>query len=120
MKRIALFAATVLTVSSLVVAADNRTILILDGSGSMWGQIEQAHKIDIARDVIRRVLTETPDDQQLGLVAYGHNRKGDCSDIESLVPIGTDHTQILNAVDAINPKGKTPLSDAVVFAAPLS
>jgi len=118
MKRIALFAATLLlALSSLAATADSRTILVLDGSGSMWGQIEQAHKIDIARKVIRKVLSETPDDQQLGLVAYGHNRKGDCSDIESLVPVGVNHTQILTAVEAINPKGKTPLSDAVVFAA---
>ena len=118
MNWITVFAATaVLTVSSWVSAADSRTILVLDGSGSMWGQIDQVYKIEIARDVIRKVLSQAPDDQQLGLVSYGHNRKGDCSDIETLVPVGTEHTQILDAVDAINPKGKTPLSDAVVFAA---
>ena len=117
MNRIAFNVAIPLIIASSMATADNNTILVLDGSGSMWGQIDQTHKIEIARDVIRDVLSETPEDYQLGLVAYGHNRKGDCGDIEALVPIGTDHSRILEAVDAINPKGKTPLSDAVVFAA---
>ncbi len=118
MKCIARLAATgVLSATSFIASANNPTILVLDGSGSMWGQIGEVHKIEIARNVIREVLEETSDTHELGLVAYGHNRKGDCGDIESLVSVGTDHTQILNAVDSINPKGKTPLSDAVVFAA---
>ena len=98
-------------------AQDEKAILVLDGSGSMWGQISGKHKIEIARDVIGQVLSDIPATRELGLVAYGHNRKGDCTDIEELVPVGDQRDQIRNAVNSLNPRGKTPLSDAVVFAA---
>jgi Ca-activated chloride channel family protein len=95
-----------------------KNILVLDESGSMWGQIDGITKIEIAQSVIGNLLKDLPDDQELGLTAYGHNRKGDCSDIETLVApaLGTKGA-IAKAVNAIKPKGKTPLSEAVMKAA---
>ena len=95
------------------------TILVLDGSGSMWGQIDGRHKILIARDVVGDVLRQLPPEQQLGLMAYGHNRKGDCDDIELIAEVGTDRESIRQAVNAVTPLGKTPLSAAVQRAATL-
>lgn len=97
--------------------AEQDVILVLDGSGSMWGQIEGEHKISIAREVVGQVMDDLPEDQRLGLVAYGHNREADCTDIEEVVAVGTDRDAVRSAVEAINPKGKTPLSAAVQFAA---
>ena len=95
-----------------------RTILVLDGSGSMWGQIEGEAKISIARTVVGDLLGEIPSEMELGLTVYGHRRKGDCGDIESLVPVGANTSAaIRSAVDGIKPKGKTPLSAAVLAAA---
>lgn len=94
-----------------------KAILVLDGSGSMWGQIDGVNKIVIAREVIGDLLTTLPAGMELGLMSYGHRRKGDCSDIEMLVQPGTDRAAISAAVNAINPKGKTPLSAAVIAAA---
>jgi Ca-activated chloride channel homolog len=94
-----------------------RTILVLDGSGSMWGQIDGVNKIVIAREVIEDLLATLPPEQELGLMSYGHRRKGDCADIELLIEPGTDRAAIAAAVNAINPKGKTPLSAAVIEAA---
>ncbi|MBF9030327.1 VWA domain-containing protein [Rhodobacterales bacterium HKCCE3408] len=94
------------------------TILVLDASGSMWGQIDGINKIVIAREVIADVLSELPADLDLGLMAYGHNRRGDCSDIEMLIEPGPDtRGAIVDAVNSINPRGRTPMSDAVVAAA---
>ncbi len=94
------------------------TILVLDGSGSMWGQIEGKAKIAIARDVVGELLGALPADQPLGLTVYGHRRKGDCGDIETLVAPATDtRAAIAEAVNAIRPKGKTPMLDAVRQAA---
>ena len=94
------------------------TILVLDGSGSMWGQIDGTAKITIAQDVIGDLLQTIPQDQVLGLTVYGHRRKGDCSDIETLVPAGGGtQSAISDAVNAIKPKGKTPMTDAVIAAA---
>jgi Ca-activated chloride channel family protein len=95
-----------------------RTVLVLDASGSMWQQIEGGHKITIARSVVGDLLDTLPADRELGLWAYGHTRKGDCGDIEELVPAGQNNRAAIRAaVDGLNPKGKTPLSDAVRRAA---
>ncbi len=95
-----------------------RAILVLDASGSMWGQIDGKAKITIAQEVIGDLLQTLPAEQVLGLTVYGHRRKGDCSDIETLIlPEGDQRTAIGAAVNAIKPKGKTPLSAAVIAAA---
>jgi hypothetical protein len=94
------------------------TILVLDASGSMWGQIDGVNKIVIAREVIAEVLQDLPGTLDLGLMAYGHNRRGDCSDIEMLIEPGPDtRAAIVEAVNTINPRGRTPMTDAVVAAA---
>ncbi|GHG87480.1 vWA domain-containing protein [Pseudodonghicola xiamenensis] len=94
------------------------TILVLDGSGSMWGQIDGTPKIVIAKEVVADLLASLPEDQPLGLAVYGHRRKGDCTDIETLVtPAPGTRTRIAEAVQGITPKGKTPMLDAVKQAA---
>ena len=98
-------------------AEEGDAILVLDASGSMWGQIDGENKIVIARRVIDELLNDLPTERRLGLVAYGHRRKGDCGDIEELAAVGASREAISAAVNGINPKGKTPLSDAVRFAA---
>jgi Ca-activated chloride channel homolog len=99
------------------VAHAEDAILVLDGSGSMWGQVDGKTKAEIARSVIDDLLQQIPAERRLGLVAYGHRRTGDCSDIEELAPVGTDRATIRKQVDALTFKGKTPLTDAVRFAA---
>ena len=68
-------------------ASAPNVVFILDASGSMWGQIEGENKIVIARRVLRELVGELPGDAEVGLVAYGHRREGDCEDIETLVPL---------------------------------
>ncbi|MGR3468307.1 MAG: vWA domain-containing protein, partial [Shimia sp.] len=94
------------------------TILVLDGSGSMWGQIEGTNKIVIARDVVSTILEDFPQEQALGLTVYGHRVRGDCTDIETVVApdLGTGPA-IREAVNGINPRGKTPMTDAIIRAA---
>ena len=98
--------------------AADKAIIVLDGSGSMWAQIEGQARITLARDTLGRVLQSMPPDLELGLMTYGRRDKGDCNDIELLVPpaAGT-RDAIIAAAGKINPKGKTPLSEAVRQAA---
>ncbi|GJM16227.1 MAG: hypothetical protein DHS20C13_15540 [Thermodesulfobacteriota bacterium] len=92
-------------------------ILILDASGSMWGQIEGQNKIAIAKEVLKGLVSELPDDTEVGLIAYGHREKGDCKDIETIVqPAPLDKASINQKIDALNPKGKTPITDSVLTA----
>ncbi|MDU8929670.1 VWA domain-containing protein [Alisedimentitalea sp. MJ-SS2] len=96
----------------------SRAILVMDGSGSMWGQIEGEAKISIAQGVVRDLLETLPTDMELGLTIYGHRRKGDCTDIETVVMPGAGtKSGIADAVSRIKPKGKTPMTDAVRQAA---
>lgn len=96
----------------------DQAILVLDGSGSMWGQVSGVAKIDIARDVIGDLMLDWNEAVELGITVYGHRRKGDCSDIEALRPVGAvEAAQVAAAVRTINPKGKTPLTAAVRKAA---
>lgn len=95
-------------------------VIVMDASGSMWGQVGGRTKIELARESLSQVLSEATSDMQIGMVAYGHRVRGQCSDIEQLVPIGpADSTvpAILDAAGRITPRGMTPLTDAVMDAA---
>ena len=93
-------------------------MLVLDASGSMWGQIQGRTKIEIAREAVGTMLQSWPRNQQLGLMAYGHRSKGNCADIEMLKgPATVDAAAMQQAVNALQPKGMTPISAAVRMAA---
>jgi Ca-activated chloride channel family protein len=98
--------------------AADRAIIVLDASGSMWGQIDGTPKLEIARDTLRTVLGSVPQDMELGLMAYGHREKGSCADIELVVPpaAGTA-SAISQAADGMKFLGSTPLTAAVRQAA---
>jgi len=89
-------------------------MLVLDGSGSMWGQIDGRPKIEIARGAVERMLSDWPENRDLGLMAYGHRREGDCSDIEVLArPAPLDRGGLSGLMETISPRGKTPIGAAV-------
>ncbi|WP_420467293.1 VWA domain-containing protein [Panacagrimonas sp.] len=97
--------------------APKDSLLVLDASGSMWGQIDGVNKIVIAKDVVEALTFELPAQQRLGLVAYGHRRKSDCKDIETLAEVGTDREALRRQIRSLTPRGMTPLSAAVQHAA---
>ncbi len=93
-------------------------IFVLDASGSMWGQIDGKAKITIAKEVMADLIDNMPAGFETGLIVYGHRRKGDCDDIETVMPLGPHNPSAMKVkVEAIQPKGKTPLSAAVKQAA---
>lgn len=98
---------------------DRGTILVLDGSGSMWAQLPEGRsRIEVARDVLRDFLSARDPAQPLGVIAYGHNRRGDCSDIETIAPVGAQDGRALGQrLSGLMPRGKTPLADALRRAA---
>lgn len=98
--------------------AEGQSIIVLDGSGSMWGQIEGRPKLDIAREALAGVLQGVDPAAELGLMAYGHREKGSCEDIEVIVPPGPGTAAaITEAAAAMKFLGKTPLTEAVRRAA---
>ncbi len=98
--------------------AEGRSIIVLDASGSMWGQIDGRAKLEIAREALGSVLSGMDPATEIGLMAYGHREKGSCTDIELVVPPAAGTAQaIIDAANAMKFLGKTPLSDAVKLAA---
>ncbi len=86
-------------------------IFIYDASGSMWGQMGGQTKKEIASSVLAEAVNNLEESQKIGLVAYGHRRKGDCEDVEFLVEeTNGDKNAIVQALNNINPVGKTPLA----------
>ncbi|WP_334193887.1 vWA domain-containing protein [Pararhodobacter sp.] len=95
-----------------------RTMIVMDGSGSMWGQIDGVPKLEIARNVVADVLAGMAPSATLGLIAYGHRRRGDCSDIEVMVePAPGSASAIAERVNTMRFQGRTPLTEAVRRAA---
>jgi len=91
-----------------------RLMFILDASGSMWGQVDGTAKIAIAKEVLTELVRDLPDDAVVGLVAYGHRRKGDCGDVEELISLGPlDRNRVIEIVQGLSPKGKTPITLSV-------
>lgn len=116
-QRLCALAFFLLSLASPAQAGENM-LLVLDASGSMRGKIEGRTKADIARATVASVINGWNQDNQLGLIAYGHRRKGDCTDIETLIPVGPLAPETyLNTVNNLGALGMTPLSAAVRQAA---
>lgn len=108
--------------------ADDRTfirderpvVLVLDASGSMATPLGRESRLDAARRVVLDTLTLFSAKRPAGLVAYGHRRKDDCTDIETLQKIApVDVPAIRKSLSALRPTGMTPLSAALRHAAGL-
>src|SRR3546814_336753 len=94
--------------------SSSNLLFILDASGSMWGRVDGEPKIVVAKEVMASLVRGLPDDAKAGLIAYGHRRKGECTDIESLVALGPlDRDAMIRQVEGLNAKGMTPLTASV-------
>jgi len=96
------------------------TVLVIDASNSMWGRIEGKPKMEIARNAVSALVESLPKGARLGMVAYGHRRAGECSDIETVLPVGSvDRAKVQAVADRLMPRGKTPITASLKEAANL-
>jgi len=101
-------------------SAESNMLFILDGSGSMWGQVDGVAKIQTAKETLGILLKDLPPDSKLGLMVYGHRSEGDCKDVEVVSGIGeTDAATLTTKINGISPQGKTPISFALESALPV-
>ncbi len=91
-------------------------LFVYDASGSMLRKVEGKAKDAVARQVMTGALQSLTPNARVGLLTFGHRRKNDCTDLEMLAPIGTDRAVIAKDVNAIKPKGETPLAESVRMA----
>lgn len=107
-----------LLILSTVVVAQERSatnlLFIVDGSNSMWGQIEGQAKIEIVQNVLSQRIENLSDDVNAGLIVYGHRQEADCKDIETLVEMQPlDRAKLLANIRRITPRGKTPIAFSI-------
>ena len=113
-------AAVLASFGSLHAAEPPTTIIIFDGSGSMWGKLdgEKNTKLIMARDGLRTALAKAPATSLVGLMSFGHRRSGDCNDTEMiLTPEPLDVERVLAPLDKLNPRGRGPITRALREAA---
>ncbi|HSH57131.1 MAG TPA: vWA domain-containing protein [Halomonas sp.] len=101
------------------VMADRVSVLVLDASGSMWNRMEgNSTRIEVARDVIDEYLQGRDPRLPLSVLAYGHNRRGDCGDIEVIAAMARQDAETLaEQIRALNPQGMTPIAESLALAA---
>jgi len=96
----------------------HNVILILDSSRSMWGQIDGVNKVVSARNVIGGITRTIDGKLDLGLVSYGHRQATGCGDIQLMLkPAQLKASEFIKTVNAIKPKGSTPIAASLVMAA---
>lgn len=95
-------------------------VIVVDGSGSMWGGLgaEKKSKLDMVRDALRALLPSLRTDARIGLASFGHRRRGSCGDAEVIVPPDSNSIERLSVpIDKLNAVGKGPLALALREAA---
>ncbi|MEM9733776.1 MAG: VWA domain-containing protein [Pseudomonadota bacterium] len=98
--------------------ATNKIMLVFDSSGSMRKKVEGRSRMASAKQAVSQVMGTLDGNTEIGLVAYGHRRGKDCSDMQVVAePALGQGGAIARAVDNMSPLGETPIADAVRMAA---
>ena len=102
------------------------TMVVLDASGSMTGpDPDGGSKMDAAKRAVRALVETAPDGAPVGLAVYGTStgnsaadRERGCQDVTVLSPPGpVDKAGLAAAVDALTPRGYTPIGRSLQVAA---
>ena len=91
-------------------------VIVVDGSGSMWGNLgpDKRPKIEMVREALRALLPNLRTDARVGLTSFGHRRRGNCGDAEVIVPPEADSAVRMSVpVEKMNAMGKAPVALAL-------
>jgi len=94
-------------------SADAGVLVILDASGSMWQKLNDRFRIELAREALVKLVTETiPTGTNFAFRAFGQKEAKSCrTDLE--IPLGPlDPAGAAAKINAINPQelSKTPIA----------
>ncbi len=97
-------------------------MIVFDASGSMAGNVNQGiattiPRIDEVRGALATVLPAVTRARRVGLITYGPGPYQQCNVQLNLKPTENAGALIMQAVNALSPAGKTPLTAAVKNAA---
>ncbi|MEO0495895.1 MAG: VWA domain-containing protein [Pseudomonadota bacterium] len=112
--RTAICATALTALSAPSFAASSDILFVLDGSGSMWGQIDGTAKIATAKSTMGQLIDNVPVDARLGLMTYGTTSKDSCTDVSVMNDIGADREAIKASIAGVTPLGKTPIQKSLI------
>jgi Ca-activated chloride channel homolog len=97
-------------------------MIVFDASGSMAGNVDQGiatikPRIDEVRAALSQVLPSATRFRRVGLITFGPGPYNQCNVQLNFAPLLHAAVPIMNAVNALTPAGKTPLTSAVQQAA---
>jgi Ca-activated chloride channel family protein len=100
-------------------------MVVLDASGSMAEQAPGGTKMAAAKQAVRAVVGALPEAAHVGLTVYGArtgssaaDKPAGCKDVEVVHPVtALDRTGLITAVEAAQPRGYTPIGNALRTAA---
>lgn len=100
-------------------SAQTNVLFIVDSSGSMRAKVEgKETRMSVAKRALSLALKDMPKEARLGMMLYGHRRAKDCKDIELVSPIASeDAAALADRVEALQPRGETPIAAALELAA---
>ena len=108
-------AATALTaLATSGFAAPSDILFVLDGSGSMWGQIQGEAKIATAKTTMVQLMDDVPTEARVGLMTYGTTSKTSCTDVSVLNTLGSSRDDIKTSINGLKPLGKTPIQRSLI------
>src|SRR4029453_4937038 len=89
-----------------------------DSSGSMAARSSGKTKMEAAKQVMTELVSDLPQGVSTGLMAYGHRQKGDCKDVELLLPVRpVAREAFTQKINSLQPLGQTPISESIRQAA---
>jgi Ca-activated chloride channel family protein len=100
-----------------------RILFLFDASQSMYGRWQSDLKINIARNILSKVLDSlsTMENLEVGLRVYGHQHHYPpqvCTDTRLEVPFARDNfSRIKNRLSSIVPKGTSPIAHSLELTA---
>jgi Ca-activated chloride channel homolog len=96
-------------------------VVVMDYSSSMLEEDADASgttRLAAAREATSTLLDNAPDGADLGMVVYGANTVGDCTDITTLQEVGpTDVSALKKRIAGLDAVGETPIGAALLHAA---
>jgi Ca-activated chloride channel family protein len=114
----ATIAASATPVPPTAAAEPNNILFIVDSSGSMKAKAGSKTRMEAAKEVVSTLVSELPAGINAGLMAYGHRRKNDCTDVELIMNVGpVDRELFSTKVRELQPFGETPISFSIRQAA---
>jgi len=97
-------------------------MIVFDASGAMAGNVNQGvatiiPRIDEVRASFAKVLPGAAQFRRVGLITFGPGPYNQCNVQLNFAPVSHAADRIMEAVNALTPAGKTPLTSAVEQAA---